>query len=227
MVGVADGNGGTASRSLEVAVLSVDAQPPTASFSAIVPSARSRSLDSLMVTFSEPVMGFDLADIALRRRTSGTTTVDLSNASLTTSDNREWTVSGLGSVTRQTGGYELTLSANGSGITDITGNALGQGVSATWIMGAGDTNLDQVFNQIDIVALLQGGKYRTGETATWSEGDWDGNGRFDQFDVIVAQQTSPAHYLAGPFGASKAATTPARTELIDAVLSQFGTALAI
>ena len=59
----------------------------------------------------------------------------------------------------------------------------------------GDANLDGRFDQQDIVQVLQGGKYRTGETATFEEGDWSGDGVFDQLDVVCALQTGG--YLKG------------------------------
>lgn len=45
-----------------------------------------------------------------------------------------------------------------------------------------------MFNQHDIVQALQGGKYLTDQPATWSEGDWNRDGRFDQLDIVAALQ---------------------------------------
>ena len=39
---------------------------------------------------------------------------------------------------------------------------------------AGDANEDYVFDEKDIVIVLQANKYRTGMPATWEEGDWNG-----------------------------------------------------
>ena len=64
----------------------------------------------------------------------------------------------------------------------------------------GDANQDLVFNQMDIVQVLQRAKYLTGEPASWGEGDWDrapggtpgnppiGDGLFDQLDIVAALQ---------------------------------------
>ena len=42
----------------------------------------------------------------------------------------------------------------------------------TWI---GDANLDLEFNSCDMVQVFAAGKYeKPGETATWEEGDWNG-----------------------------------------------------
>ena len=200
VVGVSDGNGGEASRVLQVEVTSIDNDAPTASFATVFPNARSQQLDSLQLTFTEPVNGLDLNALVLRRRTDSTVTVDLTGARLQTADNRVWTLTGLGPMTGPSGGYELTLRTD-TGITDLAGNALEQPTAVSWVQGAGDANLDQQFDQRDVIAILQGGKYRTGASATWSEGDWNGNGQFDQFDIVLSNQTSPVHYLQGPFGA--------------------------
>ena len=54
---------------------------------------------------------------------------------------------------------------------------------------AGDANQDGQFNQLDIINILQTGKYLTGKDADWSDGDFDGNGVFNQLDIIAALQT--------------------------------------
>ena len=76
------------------------------------------------------------------------------------------------------------------------------------VLQAGDADQDFDFDQLDLVQVQVAAKYLTGLAATWGEGDWDaapggetgspplGNGLFDQFDVIAAQQG--ALYLAGP-----------------------------
>lgn len=63
----------------------------------------------------------------------------------------------------------------------------------------GDANRDLRFDQLDIVQVLQAGKYWTGEPATWREGDWNRDGLFDQTDIVAALQT--ANYLQGPYAA--------------------------
>jgi hypothetical protein len=83
------------------------------------------------------------------------------------------------------------------------------------VLRAGDANQDFSFDQLDIVRVLQAGKYLTQEVATWGEGDWDGapgglagspplgNGLFDQRDIVAALQTGL--YLSGPYRAAIAA----------------------
>ena len=86
---------------------------------------------------------------------------------------------------------------------------------ATWMasLQAGDADQDFDFDQLDLVRVLQAGKYLTGEPATWGEGDWDGapggsvedeipppgNGQFDQLDIIAALNSGK--YLTGPYAA--------------------------
>lgn len=53
----------------------------------------------------------------------------------------------------------------------------------------GDANLDGSFDQMDVVEVLQTGKYMTGVDAVWSEGDWNSDGAFDQLDLVEALQT--------------------------------------
>ena len=64
-------------------------------------------------------------------------------------------------------------------------NVLARGVSLD-IFSPGDANRDLQFNQLDIILVLQGGKYITGEASTWAEGDWNGDGLFNQFDLVSA-----------------------------------------
>jgi hypothetical protein len=53
---------------------------------------------------------------------------------------------------------------------------------------AGDANADGVFDAADVQKVLAAGKYLTGEPAGWEDGDWDGDGDFDQLDVVFALQ---------------------------------------
>ena len=79
----------------------------------------------------------------------------------------------------------------------------------------GDANADGLFNQLDIVQVLQAGKYLTGQPAAWSEGDWNGDGRFDTLDLVAALQS-------GGYGQGRLAAhrEPDVASHIDAVLEQ-------
>ena len=54
---------------------------------------------------------------------------------------------------------------------------------------AGDANRDGSFDELDILSVLQAGKYLSGETADWSEGDWNGDHVFDSDDLVMALQS--------------------------------------
>jgi hypothetical protein len=54
---------------------------------------------------------------------------------------------------------------------------------------AGDADRDGVFNQLDIILVLQSAKYQTGEPADWAQGDFNRDGVFDQLDIVAALQT--------------------------------------
>ena len=87
------------------------------------------------------------------------------------------------------------------------------------VLQAGDANQDLRFDQRDIVQVLAAAKYLSQQPATWGEGDWNGapggspgsppagDGFFDQFDIIAAQQAGL--YLSGPYAALETARTMA------------------
>ena len=54
----------------------------------------------------------------------------------------------------------------------------------------GDADRNGVFDQLDVVQVLQVGKYLTGKAATFQEGDWNGDGVFDQLDIRTALQSN-------------------------------------
>jgi hypothetical protein len=47
--------------------------------------------------------------------------------------------------------------------------------------------------------VLQTAKYLTGQPATCEEGDWNGDGVFDQSDIVAALQTG--NFRQGPYAA--------------------------
>lgn len=82
-------------------------------------------------------------------------------------------------------------------------------VTVTRNLKPGDADQDWDFDQLDIVQVLQAGKYLSGTPATWGEGDWNGapggvpgnpplgDGLFDQFDVVAALNAGV--YATGPY----------------------------
>jgi hypothetical protein len=82
----------------------------------------------------------------------------------------------------------------------------------------GDSNDDGKFDQADVRQVLQAGKYKTGQAATWADGDWTGDGLFDQLDIVAVLRSG--NYLAGAAAArSPEATESSTPELIDEVLA--------
>ncbi len=59
---------------------------------------------------------------------------------------------------------------------------------ASFVAQPGDSNLDGQFNQLDLVLVLQAGKYLTGQPAGFSDGDWNLDGVFDPQDIVAALQ---------------------------------------
>jgi hypothetical protein len=106
-----------------------DTMPPTATVSAVA-SPRSTPVDSLTITFSEPVAGFDLSDLTLTR--SGGGNLLGTSATLSTTDNKTFTLTGLTSLTGVAGDYVLTLKGSGTGIADLAGNLLAGGATSAW-----------------------------------------------------------------------------------------------
>ena len=62
------------------------------------------------------------------------------------------------------------------------------GVDAIEECVPGDSDLNGLFDQLDVVRVLQGGRYLTGSGATWQEGDWNEDGTFNQLDIVAVLQ---------------------------------------
>ena len=76
---------------------------------------------------------------------------------------------------------------------DVTHDSLVNGDDLTaWVKDLkrtwfGDANLDLEFNSSDMVQVFVKGKYETGETAGWEEGDWNGDQQlFTSGDMVAA-----------------------------------------
>jgi fibronectin type 3 domain-containing protein len=124
------GNGIARNPSLVAFSVSLETVAPTASFSPIESSTRVDPPTALTLNFSEPVSGFDLADLALTRDNS---TVPLTGVLITQTGVASYVVTGLPSSSATGfGNYALSLIANGSGITDAAGNALTSGATISY-----------------------------------------------------------------------------------------------
>ena len=60
------------------------------------------------------------------------------------------------------------------------------GSTSFFVRTPGDANGDGSFDQLDLVVVLQAGKYQSLEFADWHEGDWNGDGLFDRLDIVAA-----------------------------------------
>jgi hypothetical protein len=99
----------------------------------VVDAASPSEIDGL---FSEPVIGFDLADLALTRNGGGVSLLTTAQT-LTSGDGLTWTLGHLAGLTGTGGTYGLTLrKAAVSGITDVAGNPLAGDASDSWISTA-------------------------------------------------------------------------------------------
>ena len=104
---------------------------------------------------------------------------------LTTEDGINWRVDNL---TNESGIYVLRLPVD-SGVTTDLGPALTEDFVVGWTLRPGDANVDGLVNQLDIVQVQQCGRYLSGLPTNWTCGDWDGNGLFDQLDIVMLLQT--------------------------------------
>ena len=115
-----------------IKALATNECPPGATIAPVDPDLRSAPVSDMSITFDEAVEDFDLSDLVLTRDGAS---IDLQNASITMAPNhRDFTLSGLSSLTAKAGQYTLTLAASGSDVTDRAGNALAADAAESWAM---------------------------------------------------------------------------------------------
>ena len=85
-------------------------------------------------------------------------------------------------------------------------------IPAGWTIRSGDANWDGVFDQLDLVQVLQNSEYLTGGSASWEQGDWNADGEFDRADLVLALQDGG--YGQGPRAALAAVPEPSAVALI-------------
>ena len=98
------------------------------------------------------------------------------DAELSAASRIEWTASVSGPVFLEVSGY-----GDQRGSYWLT-------TTERWQAAPGDANRDGHFDQWDITAVLEAGRYASGQEATWAEGDWNGDAVFDQLDLVAALQ---------------------------------------
>lgn len=50
----------------------------------------------------------------------------------------------------------------------------------------GDVDLDGVFNSTDLVIMFQAGHFESGKPSNWTQGDFNGDSRFDSSDLVAS-----------------------------------------
>ncbi len=111
--------------------LVIDTTSPTADIVDVTPDPRETAVGVVTINFTEDVVGVDTSDFRLTRNGGE---VDLVGLSVTRVNGRRYTMN-LSSVTVANGAYVLTLTAEGSGIRDLAGNALTVAASDAWRRG--------------------------------------------------------------------------------------------
>jgi hypothetical protein len=121
----------------------VETAAPTVDVADVDPDPTNQSVGAVIINFSEPVTGLDLADLRLTRDggpnlLDGTYVLGSHDGGLT------WTLGRPNSLANDDGRYELTLVAAGSGITDAAGNALAAGATEQW-------TIDKTAPTVDVI----------------------------------------------------------------------------
>ena len=101
-------------------------------------------------------------------------------------------------------GYSLELHDDSEEVSDWSQVSVWQpsgpynGTPGTPPALTGDANLDGVFDERDLLQVMQRGKYLDDipQNATWQDGDWNGDGEFDDQDIVAAFMAG--HYRIEP-----------------------------
>ena len=93
-------------------------------------------VNSIPILFSEPVENFTLQDLQLTYASGGPAASEpLEGATLTTTNNQNWTLGNLSGLVGAPFTYALTLTGQGSMVTDLSGNPLANNASISWSSG--------------------------------------------------------------------------------------------
>ncbi len=103
--------------------VTIDATAPTAAFVAVSPDPHANPVSNIALTFSEVVSGLNLNAFSLSRDGGANLLSDAQT--LSTTDNIQWTLGNLSSITTMPGFYTLVLISNMSPVIDVAGNVAG------------------------------------------------------------------------------------------------------
>jgi hypothetical protein len=110
-----------------------DRTPPQATLTYNAPPADSRNLGTVTITFTEPVTGFDITDLTLQFPEAQFTIT----ANMLTGSGAVYVLD-LTSIPEQPGQHRLRLTAAGSDIFDLAGNAMVLDADTSWIPDLGN-----------------------------------------------------------------------------------------
>jgi fibronectin type 3 domain-containing protein len=121
--------GGESARSTEVHAMYL---APVATIVSPIPNPSLVPIGSLQIVFNEAVSGFTQSSLSLQLNNGSNLLT--SSQTLTTSDNKTFTLNNLSSLTTQAGTYELTFTAAGSGVIDAVGNGASSNASMAFVI---------------------------------------------------------------------------------------------
>ncbi|MBT3198999.1 MAG: hypothetical protein HN350_03695 [Phycisphaerales bacterium] len=124
----------------DVMVSIIEEHAPTADIVNVSPDPLNYGIDEIQIVFSEAVSGFELSDLSLTR--DGGANLLSGAQSLTSADNITWTLGGLALITEPSGVYEITLTADGSGIENASLVALVEDASDVWEVDSQAPSID-------------------------------------------------------------------------------------
>ena len=110
----------------------VDITPPTAVVLPVQPNPTDAQVDSLTIQFSEPVVGFTLAQLRLTRESELQENLLTESQTLTTQDQQTFVLIGLSPITAENGRYTITVSG-AEIVQDAAGNVMAEGAQYTWL----------------------------------------------------------------------------------------------
>ncbi|MDX1962897.1 MAG: DNRLRE domain-containing protein [Pirellulales bacterium] len=99
----------------------------------VFPDPRNSSVASIQVNFTEAVNGFDISDLTLTRNSLP---VSLTGVTVTTSNNINWTINNLTVPTNLDGSYVLTVTANGTIVSQDDNTPLAASGNEDWVKSA-------------------------------------------------------------------------------------------
>ncbi len=109
--------------------LIVNTAGPSVQITPVNPSTITTPLASIAIQFSKPVNGFSLQNLQL---TLNGLSSPLAGATLSTTDNQNWTLGNLSALNVSQGTYQLTVNPQGWGVADNSGTPLAGNATTSW-----------------------------------------------------------------------------------------------